>query len=135
MQELKLINFVPITNHNNGSDHVDPHPYLAKWGISREQFKKDIESGITEGNWKRNEVGWWWEESDGSYPKSQWEKNIKGEWFYFDNRGYCFINKWFNDGKDWFYFDKRGAAWLLVGCISIIGGITLSRMVEWLKVG
>ena len=35
------------THHqpNNGSDHVDPYPYLAKWGISREQFKKDIESG------------------------------------------------------------------------------------------
>ena len=30
---------------SNGSDHVDPYPYLAKWGISREQFKKDIESG------------------------------------------------------------------------------------------
>lgn len=30
---------------NNGSDHVDPYPYLAKWGISREQFKKDVESG------------------------------------------------------------------------------------------
>lgn len=35
------------THHqpNNGSDHMDPYPYLAKWGISREQFKKDIESG------------------------------------------------------------------------------------------
>lgn len=35
------------THHqpNNGSDHVDPYPYLAKWGISKEQFKKDIESG------------------------------------------------------------------------------------------
>lgn len=30
---------------NNGSDHVDPYPYLAKWGISKEQFKKDVESG------------------------------------------------------------------------------------------
>ena len=30
---------------NNGSDHMDPYPYLAKWGISREQFKKDVESG------------------------------------------------------------------------------------------
>lgn len=30
---------------NNGSDHVDPYPYLAKWGISRAQFKKDIERG------------------------------------------------------------------------------------------
>ena len=30
---------------NNGSDHVDPYPYLGKWGISKEQFKNDIESG------------------------------------------------------------------------------------------
>lgn len=30
---------------SNGSDHIDPYPYLAKWGISKEQFKKDIESG------------------------------------------------------------------------------------------
>ena len=30
---------------NNGSDHMDHYPYLAKWGISREQFKKDVESG------------------------------------------------------------------------------------------
>lgn len=31
---------------NNGSDHVDPYPYLAKWGISRAQFKKDVEKGM-----------------------------------------------------------------------------------------
>lgn len=31
---------------NNYSDHVDPYPYLAKWGISKEQFKKDVESGV-----------------------------------------------------------------------------------------
>lgn len=32
---------------NNKSDHVDPYPYLKKRGISREQFKKDIENGIS----------------------------------------------------------------------------------------
>lgn len=31
---------------NNHSDHVDPYPYLAKWGISRAQFKKDVEGGL-----------------------------------------------------------------------------------------
>ena len=68
---LKLITFCTYNQPNNGSDHVDPYPYLAKWGISREQFKKDIESGLTEGNWKlKRKLGWWWEEADGSYPKS-----------------------------------------------------------------
>lgn len=38
------------THHqpNNGSDHVDPYPYLAKWGVSKEQFKRDIEQGVTQ---------------------------------------------------------------------------------------
>lgn len=31
---------------NNYSDHVDPYPYLAKWGLSKEQFKKDVETGV-----------------------------------------------------------------------------------------
>lgn len=32
------------TNHqpNNGSDHVDPIPYLKKWGITPQQFANDI---------------------------------------------------------------------------------------------
>lgn len=37
---------------NNGSDHVDPYPYLAKWGISRAQFKKDVEKGIENMSYK-----------------------------------------------------------------------------------
>lgn len=32
---------------NNKSDHVDPYPYLASWGISKAQFKKDVENGIS----------------------------------------------------------------------------------------
>ena len=31
---------------NNFSDHVDPYPYLAKWGISKEQFAKDLATGF-----------------------------------------------------------------------------------------
>lgn len=31
---------------NNQSDHVDPYPYLAKWGISKAQFQADVKNGI-----------------------------------------------------------------------------------------
>ena len=114
---IKTHEYCTNNQPNNHSDHVDPYPYLAKWGISREQFKKDIEGGLSEAGWKRNETGWWWEESDGSYPTDRWKK-VNNEWFYFDNRGYCLINRWFNDGKDWFYLDKRGAmvtGWMYIG--------------------
>ncbi|WP_333603528.1 hypothetical protein [Lactobacillus acetotolerans] len=30
----------------NRSDHVDPMPFLNKWGISEAQFKKDLLNGI-----------------------------------------------------------------------------------------
>lgn len=38
-------NYCTYHQPNNKSDHVDPYPYLAKWGISKAKFKKDVESG------------------------------------------------------------------------------------------
>lgn len=45
LEGIKTHDYCTHHQPNNGSDHVDPYPYLAKWGISREQFKKDVESG------------------------------------------------------------------------------------------
>lgn len=33
-----------ISRHLGGTDHVDPDDYLASWGVSMDQFKKDIEA-------------------------------------------------------------------------------------------
>lgn len=41
---IKTHNYASATGH--GSDHVDPLPFLAKWGISYAQFKKDIKNGL-----------------------------------------------------------------------------------------
>jgi N-acetylmuramoyl-L-alanine amidase len=103
---------------NNNSDHVDPYPYLAKWGISREQFKYDIEHGLNvEPGWKQNDTGYWYVKEDGSYPKEKFEK-INGTWYYFDNSGYMLADKWKKrpDGA-WYYFDKSGemaTGWKLI---------------------
>ena len=45
---IKTHQYCTYNQPRNYSDHVDPYPYLAKWGISREQFKKDIEGGLSE---------------------------------------------------------------------------------------
>lgn len=37
-----------VTNHYGG-DHVDPYGYLAKWGISKSQFAKDLKNGVSGG--------------------------------------------------------------------------------------
>ena len=51
---IKTHEYCTNNQPNNHSDHVDPYPYLAKWGISREQFKKDIEGGLSEASRKRS---------------------------------------------------------------------------------
>lgn len=45
---LKTHNYASKTGH--GSDHVDPIGFLAKWGVSYDQFKKDVLNGISDGN-------------------------------------------------------------------------------------
>ena len=95
---------------NNNSDHVDPYPYLESWGISKAQFKHDIENGlVVEPGWKKNDTGYWYVRSDGSYPKEKFEK-INGAWYYFNNSGYMLAEQWkkHKDGK-WYWFDKSGA--------------------------
>lgn len=39
---IKTHNYCSHHQPNNGSDHVDPIPYLTKWGITQQQFAKDI---------------------------------------------------------------------------------------------
>lgn len=43
---IKTHNYASATGH--GSDHVDPIPFLAKWGVSRDKLNKDIINGVDE---------------------------------------------------------------------------------------
>lgn len=109
LEGIKSHEYCTNNQPNNASDHVDPYPYLASWGISREQFKHDIENGLdVEAGWKKNATGYWYVREDGSYPKDQFEK-IDGTWYYFDESGYMLSDKWKKrpDGT-WYYFDKSG---------------------------
>ena len=93
----------------NESDHVDPYPYLAKWGISREQFKYDVEHGLDfKEGWQKNSKGWWYQNKDGSYPTDKWQL-VKDEWFFFNSEGYCLINQWIKRDGKWYWLDYRGS--------------------------
>ena len=54
---IKTHAYCTANQPNNGSDHVDPYPYLAKWGVSKEQFKKDVEKGVTQTQTTENSKG------------------------------------------------------------------------------
>lgn len=48
-------------------------------------------------DWKHNETGWWYEEENGGYIKTDW-KLINGKWYYFGEDGYLYTNKVTPDG-------------------------------------
>ena len=57
--------------------------------------------------WRKDNIGWWYRNADGTYPASQW-KAIKGYWYYFDQAGYM-VQGWQHIGSKWYYFDESGA--------------------------
>ena len=60
----------------------------------------------TKASWKKDSKGWWYDNGDGTYPKSTW-KSIDGSWYYFNNSGYM-VTGWLNDGGKWYYLESNG---------------------------
>lgn len=108
LEGIKSHEYCTYNQPNNFSDHVDPYPYLAKWGISRDQFKRDIENGLEfKEGWQKTATGWWYQNSDGSYPTNKWQK-INEKWYFFNEDGYCLTNKWIKRGGVWYWLDNDG---------------------------
>lgn len=70
------------------------------------------------GSWQKDSVGWWYKNSNGSYPKNDWQR-IDGKWYYFDGRGYITHSKWEHIKDYWYYFNTSGHmtenAWEMIG--------------------
>lgn len=67
---------------------------------------------VLEGAWKKEEKGWWFSSSDGSYPKASWEKILyqgKPQWFFFNEDGYM-ATEWILDKGKWYYLNPQTGA-------------------------
>lgn len=58
-------------------------------------------------SWQQDSTGWWYQNADGSYPKSTWQL-IDGEYYYFNERGYMLSNTTTPDG----YKVNSNGAWI-----------------------
>ena len=68
-----------------------------------------------EGNFLRNKTGWWYENSDGTYPVNSWKK-VNGEWYYFDDRGYMKTG-WISWNQKQYYCHEESGQ-MLFSCIT-----------------
>lgn len=84
--------------------------YLEVGGPARYRTRPDtclaaiIRPPYTDGGWKRNTKGWWWEDESGAYPINSWKK-ISGIWYYFNSRGYA-VTGWNKIKGKWYYFNS-----------------------------
>lgn len=67
------------------------------------------------GGWKQDGTGWWYANSDGSYPVNIWQ-NINGQWYFFNEKGYM-VTGWIAwNGKQ--YFCDLAGGQMLVNTIT-----------------
>ena len=68
------------------------------------------------GSWLKDNTGWWYRNTDGTYPRNQWQY-IDGNWYHFDQNGYMQTG-WLQLGNTWYYLKPSGAmaiGWEKVG--------------------
>ena len=58
------------------------------------------------GEWKLDQVGWWYQNDDGSYAKDGWAK-IDNVWYWFDETGYMETG-WIYDAGNYYYLIESG---------------------------
>ena len=66
---------------------------------------KDYISTQKSGSWKKNTTGWWYEWSDGTYPKKSWLK-IDNKWYWFDDKGYAVKGYQIINNKKYYFAEQ-----------------------------
>lgn len=70
-------------------------------------FTASCEITVIPGKWMKNNVGWWYQNADGTYPRNC-RQTIDGKEYYFDANGYRAENKWALIDGDYYYFGGNG---------------------------
>lgn len=59
-----------------------------------------------DGTWQQDEKGWWFQNTDGSFPKETWVED-GGSWYRVGEDGYM-MKGWIQVGEAWYYLDSSG---------------------------
>lgn len=71
---------------------------------------------VNAASWKKDAVGWWYQEDNGSWPANQWKK-LGGQWYWFQSNGYI-ATGWRSIDGQWYYFQSDGymvTGWRYIG--------------------
>ncbi len=102
-----------VTGGGNGDWYWSDDLYVAEADLPRYAAAAGSEtpttptSPATPGSWRKDHVGWWFSNPDGSYPANAW-KMIDGVWYFFNGSGYMESNRWVESSGKWYYLGASG---------------------------
>lgn len=65
-------------------------------------------SSDSQGSWGQDELGWWWNNPDGSRTVNDW-RIVGKKWYFFKENGYMAANEWINWNNVYYYLGEDGA--------------------------
>lgn len=109
-----------VIRHYDVTGKICPKPF-----VENERAWLEFKNRLKEVGWIKDNIGWWYKNADGSYPKKRWLKldawyyfnengyavtgwrKIEGRWYFFDQN--CHMKTgWLNDKESWFFLNKSG---------------------------
>lgn len=103
-----------------GAEQGDQTGHEASIAPLREYWTRvyRYEGGEWPTGWIKSGSKWWFQEKDGSCPKSKWRR-VNGSWYYFDAKGWM-CTGWTKVGEHWFYLLGDGK--MIYKCCRKING-------------
>lgn len=91
-------------------DNIKNGRYSNYSGSNNNSNTSNTPGGSGTAQWKRNNIGWWYEYADGTYPTNGWLQ-INNVWYCFDASGYMRTG-WILAGGQYYYCDHNTGAML-----------------------
>lgn len=88
-----ITNAADVATFNNNMDEI-AKGILSSFGINTSSA----------GKWIKDDKGWWYRNTDGTYQKNSWLK--LDSWYWFDGEGYA-VTGWRKINEKWYYFDSN----------------------------
>lgn len=98
--------YAELLKNGGKIDTANSGPGASGTSTGAEPDSSVVRSG---GAWQRNELGWWYSYSDGSYLVTTWFQDpASGLWYYFNEQGYMYTG-WLDWNNNWYYLSDSGA--------------------------
>lgn len=83
----------PASDNSSNTTTANPKSYKNEWVDGQWYDANGKTTYSPKGSWKKNSIGWWYEDTSGWFPTARWQK-IDGDWYYFNDIGYMAENEY-----------------------------------------